>query len=119
MSAKSFRIPECINSVPTCSDCSQVPAIDIHVLVGESMCVVTVHFGGRTPNVPDANGGFSNLIEGCYNLPVSVSDIHVVAGQSTCVLTVHFGGSTPNVPDAYGGSSHCGLFSLGNVSVCY
>ena len=59
------------------------------------MCVVTVHFGGRTPNVPDANGGFYNIIEGCYNIHVWASDIHVVAKMPTCVVTVHFGGSTP------------------------
>ena len=40
-------------------------------------------FVESTPNVPDANGGFYNLIEGCYNLNVWVSDIHVVARMST------------------------------------
>ena len=94
------------------------------------MCVMTVHFGGRTPNVPDANGGFYNLIEGCYNLNVLGSDIHVVARKSTYVVTVNFCVSTPNVPDAYGGSSHCGFViswrrfrdftqnSLEGVTVC-
>ena len=28
------------------------------------------HLCGRTPNVPATNGGFYNLIEGCYNLNV-------------------------------------------------
>ena len=60
MSAKSFRIPECINSVPPCSGCCQVPAIDIHVMAREYTCMVTVHFGGSTPHVPDAYGGSSH-----------------------------------------------------------
>ena len=45
-------------------------------------CVMAAHFCGRTPNVTATNGGFYNLIEGCYNLNVWVSDLHVVAGKS-------------------------------------
>ena len=58
MSAMSFRIPECTNSVPTCSGCCKVPATDIHVVAAESMCVA--RFGGSAPNVPDAYGGSSH-----------------------------------------------------------
>ena len=90
MSEKSFRIPDCINSVPTCSGCCQVPMIDIRVVAGEFMCVVPVHFCGMYTQFPDANGDFYNLIEGCYNLNVCVSDIHVVSLKYTCVVAVHF-----------------------------
>ena len=60
ISAKLFRISECIYSVPTCSGCCHVPAVDIHVMAREYTCMVTVHFGGSTPHVPVAYGGSSH-----------------------------------------------------------
>ena len=60
----------CVEVHPTLSD-GPVPVMDIHVR-GKEVHVRGggPHLCGRTPNVPATNGGFYNLLEGCYNLNV-------------------------------------------------
>ena len=77
MSEMSFRLPVCINSVPTCSGCCQVPAIDIHVM-GSPRVRGDGPLRWEDTQCSGCQWWFSNLFEGCYNLNALVSDIHVV-----------------------------------------
>ena len=100
MPEKSFRIPECINSVPTCSGCCQVPAIDIHVVGsphvrGDGQLLWKVHPMFRLQMVVFITS-LRVVITLTYEFQISTS----WRGGPSTWLTVYFCGGPLNVPDA-------------------